>query len=575
VPEHVLLVTEPSVLAALEQDVAAFWRPFLSAGASPPASTAELASDAYFRSLVALVRDDIRRAEGRDPRAGIGMRNAHRLIDPEWLSSPKTRFELIGVVNRIDRRHFAPEHCGETRLVYRLAYRTRVSEQAVESRLPMTLNVVFWQRREPDTTDCVAAAQRWPLVGTSELATALRAGPLAPERMSLTELKSIELDYQRVRWPSTVRPSMAGHAEYVLRVLHAARGRLEPGLLENTPDVERLRREAGLRTELLAFLKTPESLAAIEAGTARLPERFLARQAVSISPHGLGRLANRPFRTLFAPDDFASADLSAMSVATTPGALLRRLDGMSCQGCHQSRSTAGFHLLGEERDARKIDALEVAISPHLAGDLPRRSRELRAALGDTSAAPEPRELSDHELVPGGYGAHCGLGDRGLARFACAAGLTCMQSGDPEMGSCLPDRPGAGGDPCELAAVRPDPSAYRDSAEIEYSACGPGAFCFTNEGGFPNGMCAGACDSKHPDTACGLVPILGPFNECVAGGTPFPDCIRQTADPAAMHACDAEHACRDDYVCARGQGERGVCLPTYFLFQLRVDGHDRI
>ena len=45
-----------------------------------------------------------------------------------------------------------------------------------------------------------------------------------------------------------------------------------------------------------------------------------------------------------------------------------------------------------------------------------------------------------------------------------------------------------------------------------------------------------------------------------------------SNPAALRACDVDSPCRDDYICARSGSERGVCLPPYFLFQLRVDGH---
>ncbi len=41
--------------------------------------------------------------------------------------------------------------------------------------------------------------------------------------------------------------------------------------------------------------------------------------------------------------------------------------------------------------------------------------------------------------------------------------------------------------------------------------------------------------------------------------------------AGLRACDDQNPCRDDYVCARA-AHGGACLPPYFVFQLRVDGH---
>jgi hypothetical protein len=566
--ERVLLVTDPLVLAELEQGAAAFWRPFRESAAE---STAELARQPHYRALAALVRADVARKQRSDPQAGVGMRHAHRLFDPAWLASSRTRFELVAVVNRLDRRWFAPEHCGETRLVYRLAYATKVRGQRVDSRLPMTVSLVFWQA--PGARGCQSTAERWPAPWQPELARALEEGPLAADRVSVAALKSVEANYQLARWPSTVRPDMAGHAEYVLRALRVAGSSLAPGPLENTPDVARLRASPALRGELLAWLRDPANLSAIDTGTALLPEHLLAREAVSVSPHGLGRLANRPFRTLFEPAELAGLDHAALVVARSPEALLRRLDGMSCAGCHQSRSTAGFHLLGEEREARRIDALQVPISPHLAGDLARRQLELRAAL--TGAADMAvRAQSDHEASPGQYGAHCALGaSAGFEEFRCAPGLSCVASGDAELGSCLPEPgEGYGGDPCEAAVVRPAESAYDDRAQVSEQGCRSGG-CFTNHGGFPHGMCAETCGREREGTRCGLVPITLDFSSCVASTRPFTECVETMAEQAAMRACDATHACRDDYVCARSLGEGGVCLPTYFLFQLRVDGHD--
>jgi hypothetical protein len=43
-----------------------------------------------------------------DRHAGVGMRHLHRLFDRRWLTADATRFELVGVVNRLDRHVFHP-----------------------------------------------------------------------------------------------------------------------------------------------------------------------------------------------------------------------------------------------------------------------------------------------------------------------------------------------------------------------------------------------------------------------------------------------------------------------------------
>ena len=111
----------------------------------------------------------------------------------------------------------------------------------------MTVNVVFFQ--EDDGDDCTRAIARWArdpsgLVG--------EGGPLASARLEPGLVKSVEVDVQTVRWPSTTRPDLGGHAEYLLRVFRRdANGELAPAPLENQPDVVRLARDRALRARLL------------------------------------------------------------------------------------------------------------------------------------------------------------------------------------------------------------------------------------------------------------------------------------------------------------------------------------
>jgi hypothetical protein len=75
--------------------------------------------------------------------------------------------------------------------------------------------------------------------------------------------------------------------------------------------------------------------------------------------------------------------------------------------------------------------------------------------------------------------------------------------------------------------------------------------------------------------CGGIPLLDPFNACLARGTAFAECVAKNTRPGALRECGFHSPCRDDYVCARlhqGDRNKGVCMPPYFLFQLRVDGH---
>ena len=208
--------------------------------------------------MASVVEADLAELKRADAKAGVGMKFAHRLFDARWLRSPSARFQLTGVVNRIDRRVFHPGTCGEVRFLYRLAYAKKTPKGVVASRLPMTVNLVFWQQPQPQISagDCSALARRWmaPAGAGGERPRALgarRQGPLRLPVLTRARLKSLEINLQSERWPSAVRPDMGGHAAYLLRVFHPVAGaeRLEVAPLENVPDVPRLRKDAGLRAE--------------------------------------------------------------------------------------------------------------------------------------------------------------------------------------------------------------------------------------------------------------------------------------------------------------------------------------
>jgi hypothetical protein len=571
--EPVVVSADPRVLRALEAEGLDFGTEVAGARG---ASLTELSRAAPYRALVDAVAADVAESRVGDPASGVGMKHAHRTFDVRWLRSDRARFDLVAIVNRLDRRPFAPAHCGEVRLVYRLAYRVSTPTGPVESRLPMTVNVVYFAPRDADGS-CRALARAWlapAFARPDEEARWLLSeeGPLSAARRAAWTPKSVELNFQSVRWPSTVRPSMAGHAEYVLRAFRRLPREpyFEPLPLENTLDVPRLERDAALREELVRLLGDKESLDALDAGVLVVPERFLARRAVSVSPHGLARRANRPFRSVLPPGVFASADLSGYRTIRTPLALLRRLDALSCPGCHQSRSLAGFHLLGVEAEGDVVDAVAVPMSPHFHADLARRRAYVSAVARDRTPD-ESRPPAERGAGDDGPGAHCGLGEPGFSEWSCGAGLLCEPMADPEVGECVSASGLAVGDPCEHGSISQEDDPRKDVATLATASCGDGRVCEANAVGFPGGMCEGGCGALPAGAVCGGVPLLTEFNGCLARGASFDRCIAESTRPGALRACGFHAPCRDDYVCARGAAG-DACMPPYFLFQLRVDGH---
>ncbi len=85
--------------------------------------------------------------------------NVGRRLDTRWFRSSDAHLRLVGVVQRIDRRDLHREPtCGEVRFLYRLAYAVETDDGGnVGSRLPLHFNLVY----VPKETDCTRWARAW------------------------------------------------------------------------------------------------------------------------------------------------------------------------------------------------------------------------------------------------------------------------------------------------------------------------------------------------------------------------------------------------------------------------------
>lgn len=560
----VLVIDDPAQLATWNASDLAFAKVALGPEAAADRTLAALAQRPDIKLVVDAVRADLDAAAKKDPKSGVGLRYSHRRFNPAWLTSADSTLVLVAIVNRPDRQPFATDHCGETRLVYRVQFGSFL--------LPMTWNAVYWQDPDPGQT-CADVARRWlasPDLAPAERAKAAVASAVSG-RTNRARLKSLETNVQTVRWPSSVRGDLGGHAEYSLRAFHPdAAGALRKALLENTPDIAALRSHPPAKGALLQWLRDAANLAAIDRGVVRVPDKFLATQATSVTPHGFGRLTNRPWRQVFGVADLAGLPLQKLENLRTPAGLLRRLDSLTCQGCHQSRSVAGFHITGRQ-PLGTPDGLGIAVSPHLHGLLPFRARAAQWLTGE-AAAPSPNV--PHAELPakaGRVGDHCGLGDAAFAGWGCSPGLRCVSVGDREVGACAAEKPLLGS-PCDAGPLSADPDAHRDGRIAKgKTACQAGGFCESAFAGFPGGICAGPCEASNPVAACAAIPIFSSFNACLAKGLPFARCAADNHNRKAMPVCSPDAPCRDDYVCTPTPDGQSACMPPYFLLQLRVDG----
>lgn len=512
---------------------------------------------------------------------GTTFQSKRRNLDPKWLRTQLSDYELVGILNRMDRSVFHPNTCGEVRLIYRLAYQT----EKISSRLPLTVNVVFLLPRKSENT-CKEVAQMWTApsdLGLSSLIENWMAkGFLQKSFFSLAHLKAVETNYQVIRSSAGIRNMLGGTAEYILRVFHLKNDHLERGVMENTPDLKAIAANPLLKKELLVFLKAPENFDLLDRGILKIPDRFLARKMSSFAPHGIGRQENRPFDRIFSEKDFSDMNYNQRKFVRSPKTVLRRLNDLSCVGCHQNRTIAGFHFLGQDRvGTHPLNAIFFAGSGHFRSELVRRQKYVQQVLNDKKPTTDRPFSIAPAAAQAKYGDFCGLpGSAAFADWVCEDGLSCQTidpaEGEKELGKCFPEER-VSGDPCLQnfvtqnhhsldKMVQPWKELGCNNKDSKYLCQPPGQ-------GFPSGMCTTSCEHmQNENEICG--PIAGPgFGNCITNPQKtFNQCLELTRKTASRGRCNDQRSCRNDYVCAKVNKTDGACLPSYFLFQIRVDGH---
>jgi hypothetical protein len=262
--------------------------------------------------------------------------------------------------------------------------------------------------------------------------------------------------------------------DYLLEVFDydARAGQFEQVPLENQIDRERILADAKLRREFKAWLLDPAHFSELDRGTILIPDRFLATAAIAPTPVGFVASNLQPAFGLTQGDDasvqavFGEGDVvAALQKAAERGDKLqnirslagfeRRLNDISCAGCHQTRGIGGFHFPGVDWMAAKPDnSTVVPASPHFFGDQIRR-RDILTALRDGRQPDYSRGFSSRPQLRGsaelagteyqdGWGAHCYVrhadaadNDKSFGKWTCAAGLACQPvGGASRMGMCF-------------------------------------------------------------------------------------------------------------------------------------------
>ncbi len=395
-----------------------------------------------------------------------------QLFDRANLKSSSTRFVLAGIVNRMDRAYVSEESCGEIRLIYRLArFDTNADGSKSATRLPMTFNLVMKARNAHQTdgdgkpVTCAEVARRWLDHGDWQGLIGSRTVPYD------AMIDRIETNIQ-----ISIAPKSALHdfrSDYLLKVFKydASTRTFEESTLENQIDRDRILADDALRHDFKAWLLTPENLREFDRGTVLIPEKFLARAAVAPTPAGLDASTMQPefgmvegegkSDPVFTDNDVVGAlkqaaarGISMENIRSVAG-FQRRLDDVTCSGCHQTRGIGGFHFPGVDWLTDKAsNSTIVPASPHFVGDQLRRRDILTAfAAGkrpdfSRGFASRPQTRGNQELAgteyQDGWGAHCslqnagsGTPDKSFTSWTCAKGLTCQAAAaSSRIGMCF-------------------------------------------------------------------------------------------------------------------------------------------
>lgn len=421
---------------------------------------------------------------------GVGTSFDLQLFDRAWLTSPDRRFVLAGIINRMDRAYLSEADCGEIRLIYRLT-RTDApapDDHASSPRLPMTLNLVLRAKNDKAMgvdaiagkgaeLTCAGIARRWlvagdwPLTG-SALAEKLtsKGGPL--ELIGPENIERIETNLQIAHVPKS--PIREFRTDYLLKVFdyNPQAKAFEEAPLENQIDRARILADRKLAGEFKAWLLEPAHFRELDRGTILIPKQYLATSAIVPTPAGFSPSDLQPAFGLvqgegaaadpvFTKNDVVAAlekaakrGISLQNIRSVAG-FERRLNDITCAGCHQTRGIGGFHFPGVDWMAAKpSNATVVPGSPHFFGDQVRRRAILTSMRNGErpdysrgfSSRPQLRGSSELEgsEYDDGWGAHCygqrakpADNDRSFAAWTCARGLTCQVLSDASrMGMCF-------------------------------------------------------------------------------------------------------------------------------------------
>ncbi len=358
-----------------------------------------------------------------------------------------------------------------------------------------------------------------------------------------------------------------------------------------------------LKVEFIKQFENRHFVNRLSEGILRLDDKYLATRVWSYSPYGIARKENRLFDQIISENDLKDIQFNESRFVKNATAAIMRLNDLSCVGCHQARAHAGFHFLGVDKPStHPMNSLLFEGSGHFELEKQRRTSFMR----ELNQGFWPNPSSDFSFSPGveyddqkagvfknfrkaGRGHFCGFANGPFEHWQCDTGLVCQNYDENEkqkfLGKCFAAEAMAG-DPV-LIGTMTQSDHQTDALQVTKTKfCGRLApkynfGIFDKSGGFPSGQCyrrnCNGLDSSDANETCADSAGAG-FNECIAstrtrtGKISFADCLEKTGVHYGFARCTENRSCRNDFVCARSVKGEGYCTPSYFLFQVRLDGH---
>jgi hypothetical protein len=308
--EDGLAITQPRIVETLSQRVsgvgvglAYYLDP--TGRSTPNLSNRYLSQLPAFQPILTSLRKEIAEYTQENDRAdntvGVGVNFQSRLFDMRFMSFDKARFVLVAVVNRPDKAFIDPRTCGETRLVYRLAYQVEINgdkNKTVVSRLPLTINLILNSKAPNSTLTCQEIAQRWKSLDvTGKTVTQAvdlimgDSGPLAPELRDRSLIKQLEINLQLSRKAAAVKPDFGGQAIYLMKVYKWNANTQAFGEVPMDNQIDRSQAR-GFFAWLFDASAKAERLHELDRGTIQIPAKFLAMRAYTETPGEMSRAFN-------------------------------------------------------------------------------------------------------------------------------------------------------------------------------------------------------------------------------------------------------------------------------------------